>query len=69
MSSTRKNISEYLVILEKYIGTSKSNEIIDRIGSGFFKKGSPKPTLDKFYPESFRLRSFIDRVITYTESI
>lgn len=68
MNSEHKDISEYLIILKKYIGASKSKEIIDKIGSGFFNKNNSKSVSDKLYSESFRLRSFIDRVITYTES-
>ena len=68
MNHEYKDISEYLVVLEKYIWSSKSKEIIDKIGSGFFNKDNSKSISDKLYSESFRLRSFIDRVVTYTQS-
>jgi len=68
MNHKHKNNSDYLIVLEKYIGKAKSKEIIDKIGSGFFNKDSSKSSSDKLYSENFRLRSFIDRVITYTES-
>jgi len=68
IKSEYKNITEYLEVLKKYIGTSKSKEILDRIGSGFFTKDLSSSAVENNYPESFRLRSFIDRVITYTEN-
>lgn len=63
-----KNITEYLEVLEKYIGAEKSKEVLDKIGSGFFTKNRSSSVTDNNYPESYRLRSFIDRVITYTEN-
>ena len=68
MNHEYKDISEYLIVLEKYIGTSKSKEIIEKIGSGFFNQDSSKSISDKLYSKNFKLRSFIDRVVTYTES-
>ncbi|MEN8192530.1 MAG: tetratricopeptide repeat protein [Bacteroidota bacterium] len=66
MSPNYSNISEYLNALEKYIGTLKSKEFFDKIGSGFSTQNSVKSS--NSYPESFKLRSFIDRIITFTES-
>lgn len=63
-----KNITEYLEVLKKYIGSAKSKEVLDKIGSGFFTKDRSISAIDNNYPESYRLRSFIDRVITYTEN-
>lgn len=63
-----KNMSEYLNILGKYIEPSKSKELIDKLGAGFLLNENSASSFDKFYPESFKLRSFIDRIITYTEN-
>ncbi len=68
MNTEPKDISEYLIILKKYIGELKSKEIIEKIGSGYFKKNNSNSVSEKLFSESFRLRSFIDRIITYTES-
>ena len=63
-----KNIAEYLEVLEKYLGAKRSKQVLDRIGSGFFTNDLSSAAVENNYPESFRLRSFIDRVITYTEN-
>ncbi len=63
-----KNITEYLEVLKKYLGATKSKEVLDKIGTGFFTNDLSNSAIENNYPESFRLRSFIDRVITYTEN-
>jgi len=65
-NKNHKKGTEYLNILTKYIGPVRSKEVIDKIGLGSLSEANP--ALDKNYPESFRLRSNIDRIITYTEN-
>lgn len=66
MNSDHNHISEFSEILEKYLGLKKTNEIVHNLDS-FFNQNNSSNKSDSFYSESFRIRSFIDRIITFTE--
>ena len=66
MSPDYNHISDFSEILEKYLGPKKTSEIVNNLDT-FFTQNNSSNNSDSFYSESFRIRSFIDRIITYTE--
>ena len=62
----KKLIKEYTNILEDYLSKSESEEIITLVFSGYSFKVSNNQA-NTLFNNSFRIRSVIDRIITYTE--
>jgi len=57
---------EYTNILEEYLSNSVSEEIINQVFSGYSVQKSTNQA-HSLFNDSFKIRSVIDRIITYTE--
>jgi len=62
----KRIIKEYTNILEDYLSKSESEEIVNLVFSGYSIKSSTNQA-NSLFNNSFRIRSAIDRIITYTE--
>ncbi|MCF6269834.1 MAG: tetratricopeptide repeat protein [Melioribacteraceae bacterium] len=63
----KKLKKEYISILVGYLGKHESNELINQVFSGYSLMSNSTNQANSAFNDSFKIRSVIDRIITYTE--
>ena len=63
----KKLKKEYITILEEYLGNPKAEDLINQVFSGYSSFNDSSNQANRVFNDSFKIRSVIDRIITYTE--
>jgi len=63
----KKLKKEYTKILEEYLGKPESEDLIKQVFSGYSSIDTGSNQSSRVFNESFKIRSVVDRIITYTE--
>lgn len=63
----KKLKNEYANILEEYLGKSESEDLINQVFSGYSSIQNGTNQVNAVFNDSFKIRSVIDRIITYAE--
>ena len=70
MNSERKILNDFQKLLEDQLGKEKAVELRKKVLSAYFdekNKRKSKDEADQYHVDSFRVRSFVDRIVTYTD--